>query len=143
MSPCWVRHGYVAAEYKEESAIRRLRLLRALLLRADPGDALDLERRPAALLGDFLILRVDEGAGRFVAFEPAEQFGRHAAVGAQAVVLINDVEKDEFALGIGSGFFRHARLLVDESAPVKRNCARSRSNETVSACDPMPTFRRH
>ena len=53
-----------------------------LLLGADPADALDLERRPAALLGDLLVLRVDEGAGRFVALEPAEQLGRHAAVGA-------------------------------------------------------------
>ena len=55
----------------------KLRLIaigaRFLLLRADPADALDLERRPAALLCNFLILRVDESAGRFVAFETAEK----------------------------------------------------------------------
>src|SRR5581483_11547907 len=116
-----------------------------LLLRADPADALDLERRPAALFGDFPVLRVDEGARRLVALEPAEQFGRHAAVGAQAVVLIDDVEEGVLAFGIGSGFLRHARLLVDERPPVNRNTAANRAAqyETVSARDPMnlPTRR--
>ena len=51
-----------------------------LLLRADPADALDLERGPAALLGDFPVLHVDVGMGRLVALEPAQQLGRHTAV---------------------------------------------------------------
>ena len=82
---------------------------------------------------------MDEGARRLVALEPAEQLGRHAAVGAQAVVLIDDVEEGKFAFGIGSGFLRHARLLVDERPPVNRNTAvnRTAQYETVSARDPM------
>ena len=40
-------------------------------------------------------------------------------VGALGAVFIEDVEKGEFALGIGSGFFGHGRLFVDQGAIVK------------------------
>ena len=34
-------------------------------------------------------------------------------------ILIDDVEKGELAFGIGSGFFRHGRLVLDMRAAVK------------------------
>src|SRR6202000_3469757 len=84
---------------------------RLLLFRTGSVDAFDLERRASAFLGDLAVLLHDEAARGFVAVEAAEQFGRHAAVGALGVVLIDDVEKGEFAFGVGSGFLRHGRLV--------------------------------
>src|SRR5690348_8674765 len=92
-----------------------------LLLRTHAADALDRERRAAAFLGDLAVLLHDVAAGRLVAFEAAEQLARHAAVGADGIVLIGDVEEGEFALGIGPGFFRHGRLVLDCRARVKAN----------------------
>src|SRR5262249_41377205 len=117
------------------SKLRAVAIRRALLLRADPADALDLERRPAAFFGDFAILLVDEPAGRLVAVEAAEQLGRHAAGGAVGGVLVDDVKEGKFAFGIGSGLFRHARLLVDERPSVKRNraVAPSITAQTIAA----------
>ena len=43
-------------------------------------------------------------------FPSAEQFGRHAPVGALGAVFINDIEKGKFAFGIGAGFFGHGGL---------------------------------
>ena len=77
------------------------------LLRADPADALDRQRRAAGFLGDLAVLLHDVATCRLVAVEPAEQLGRHAPVGALGVVFINDIEKGKFAFGIGSGFFGH------------------------------------
>jgi hypothetical protein len=90
-----------------------------LLLRADAADRLDLERWPAGFFGDFAILRGDERLRRFVAVQPAKELGRHAAVGALGIVFIDDVEEGEFAFGIGSGLFWHARLVTDQDAAVK------------------------
>jgi hypothetical protein len=92
---------------------------RLLLLRPDPADALDLKRRPPGFLGDFAVLLVNERPRRLVAVQPAKQVGRHAAVGAHGIVFIDDVKKGEFAFGIGPGFFRHARLVIDTDAAVK------------------------
>src|SRR5215472_3531899 len=114
-----------AADRGDMQSMLRLKGAKLFLLGADPADALDLERRPAAFFGDLAVLLVDIGARRFVAVEPAKKLGRHAAVGALAVVLIDDVEEGEFALGIGSGFLRHARLFVDARATVKRNSSRA------------------
>jgi Sigma-70, region 4 len=92
---------------------------RLLLLCADPAEALDRQRRAAGFLGDFAVLLKDVGACRLVSIEPAKQLGRYATVGALGVVFINDVEKGELAFGIGSGFFRHGRLVADKRAAVK------------------------
>src|ERR1700761_7901592 len=97
-----------------------------LLLRPDPADALDRQCRSPGLFGDLAVLFHDEAAHGFVAVEAAEQFGGHAAVGALAVVLIDDVEKGEFAFGIGSGFLRHGALFLDWGAAVKANHRRWR-----------------
>src|SRR4029079_314095 len=75
-----------------------------------PACALDPHRRAAGFLGDFTVLFQDEPARGFVAVEPAEQFGRHAPVGALGVVFINDIEKGKFAFWIGPGFLGHAGL---------------------------------
>lgn len=79
-----------------------------LFLRADAADALDFHRRPSSFLGNLAVLLHDEPARGFIAIEPAKQFGRHAPVGALGAVFIDDIEKGEFAFGIGPGFFRHA-----------------------------------
>src|ERR1700761_3280105 len=52
---------------------------------------------------------------------PPKKLGRTPPVGALRTVFIADVEKGEFALGIGSGFFRHARLFPESDAAVKTN----------------------
>src|SRR5207247_9909474 len=78
-----------------------------LLLRPDPADALDRQRRAAGFLGDLAVLLHDVAARRLVAVEAAEQLGRHAPVGALAVVFIDDVEEGKLAFGIGPGFFGH------------------------------------
>jgi hypothetical protein len=78
-----------------------------LLLRADLLDFLDRERRLAGLLGNLPVLLQDERAHRFVTVEAAEQIRWHAPVGPLGIVLIEDIEKGEFAFGIGSGFFGH------------------------------------
>src|SRR2546421_12889681 len=83
--------------------LRVSRERRLLLLRPDPLDSLDLHRRAAGFFGDLAVLLHDEGAGRLVAVEATEQFGGHATVGALGAVFIEDVEKGELALGIGSG----------------------------------------
>src|SRR5262249_37479373 len=80
------------------------------LLRADPADALDRERRAATFRGDFAVLLEDISARRLVAVEPAEQLGRHAPVGALRAIFIDDVEEGELAFGIGPGFFGHGGL---------------------------------
>src|SRR5271156_4211002 len=82
-----------------------------LLLRADPADALDLEGGSSGFFGDLAILLVNERPRGLVTVQSAEKLGRHAAVGANGVVFIDDVEKGKFAFGIGAGFFGHARLL--------------------------------
>src|SRR3954463_8636236 len=81
------------------------------LLRAAADDALDLLRRAAGFLRDLAVLLHDEAARGLVLLQAAEQLGRHAPVGALAAVLIDDVEEDEFALGIGAGFLRHVLIL--------------------------------
>src|SRR3981189_2677165 len=55
------------------------------VLRADPFEALDLQRAAAGLFGDFAALLQDIAARRLVAVEAAEQFGRHAPVGPRGV----------------------------------------------------------
>jgi len=106
-----------------------------LLLRADPLDALDRQRRAAGFFGDLAVLLDDEAARGLVAFEAAKQLGRHAPVGTLRAVLIDDIEKGELALGIGSGFLGHARLVVDQGADVKVskqiNGVRARCLETI------------
>jgi hypothetical protein len=52
------------------------------LLSAGAGDALDRQRCAVGFLGDFAVLLDNEAAGGFVLFQAAEQFGRHAPVGA-------------------------------------------------------------
>src|SRR5260363_12715 len=94
-----------------------------LLLRPDPLDRLDLERRAAALFGDLAVLVAQEGAHRLVAVEAAKQLRGHTAVGALRAVFIEDVEEGEFAFGIGPGFFWHARLVPDRGKAVKANPA--------------------
>src|SRR4029077_9986691 len=89
------------------------------LLYADPAETLDGEGRAAGFFGDLAILLHDVAAGRFVALEAAEQFRRHPSVGALCIVFIDDVEKGELALGIGSRLFRHGRLVLDMRAAVK------------------------
>ena len=89
------------------------------LLRPNPFEALDLERWAAALLPDLAVLLHDEGPGRLIAIEAAEQLGGHAPVGALGAVFVEDVEKGEFAFGVGSGFFGHGGLFVDQGAAVK------------------------
>ena len=84
--------------------------LALFLLRADPAEALDRERRAATFLGDLAVLLHDISARRIVSVEPAEQFGRHAPVGALGAVFINDIEKGKFAFGIGAGFLGHGGL---------------------------------
>src|SRR5579872_365630 len=103
-------------------------------LGAHARDALDLERRAAGFLGDGAVLLDDEAARGFVLGEAAEQFGRHAPVGALRAVFIDDVEKDEFPFGVGSGFFRHAgfsrrRAAMSKEKPRRagRSALRSRS----------------
>src|SRR4051812_47562581 len=91
-----------------------------LLLRPDPADALDRYRRAAGFFGDLAVLFHDERARRLVAVQPPEQFGRHAAVGALRVVFIGDVEKGEFAFGIGSGFLGHGGLSSIRAALSKK-----------------------
>jgi len=91
-----------------------------LLLCPDPADAFDRKGRPPGFFGDFAVLFANERSRRLVTVEPAKQLGRHAAVGAHGIVFIDDVEKGELALGVGSGFFRHARLVIDPSVAVKR-----------------------
>lgn len=92
---------------------------RLLLLRPDPFEPLDLQRRLAALFGDRAVLLHDEAAGGLVAVEAAEEFRGDAAVGALGIVLIDDVEEGEFAFRVGSGFLGHGRLVVDCGAAVK------------------------
>lgn len=82
-------------------------VLPLLLLRADAFDALDLQRGTAGLLGDLAVLLGDGGLGRLISVESAQQFAGHAAVGALRAVFIEDVEKGEFAFGIGTGFLGH------------------------------------
>src|SRR6185437_8826789 len=93
-----------------------------LLLRTNPADALDRERGAAAFLGDLAVLLHDVAAGGLIALEPAEQLARHPAVGAHGIVFIDDIEEGEFALRVGSGFFRHGRLVLDCRAQVKAKC---------------------
>jgi len=90
-----------------------------LLLRPDPADALDRQRRAAGFFGDFAVLFHDIAARGLIAIEPAEQLGGHAPVGALRVVLIDDVEKGKFAFGIGPGFLSHGRLFFDQDDVVK------------------------
>ena len=54
-----------------------------------------------------------------VAVQPAEQFGRHAPVGALGVVFIDDIEEGKLAFGIGPGFLGHGRLFFDQGDVVK------------------------
>jgi hypothetical protein len=54
---------------------------------------------------------VNERPRGLITVQAAEEFGRHAAVGALGAVFIEDVEKGEFAFGIGPGFLGHVRLL--------------------------------
>ena len=100
-------------------SLRVSRGLRLLLLRPNPVEALDFERRAAGFFGDLAVLLHDEGAGGLIAIEAAEQLRRHAPVGALRAVFIEDVEKGEFAFGIGSGFLGHGGLVVDKGAAVK------------------------
>lgn len=97
--------------------VRRSRLLAPflflLLPGADPADFLDRQRRPAAFLGDLAVLLHDVAARGLVAVEAAKQLGRHAPVGALRTVFIDDVEKGEFAFGVGAGFFGHGGLVSD------------------------------
>ena len=72
---------------------------------------------------------LDEAARGFVFFQPAEQLGRHAPVGALRAVLIDDVEEHEFAFGVGSRFFRHDRVPIE-----KRKTPRKRGVSPVVAC---------
>src|SRR6202142_1889708 len=81
-------------------------------LRPDAGDAFDLERRAAGFLRDFAVLLDDEAERGRVLLQAAQQFGRHAPVGALRAVLIDDVEEHEFAFGIGSRFLGHGRCPV-------------------------------
>ena len=48
--------------------------------------------------------------GFLVVLESAKQRRWHAAVRALRAVLVKDVEKGEFAFGVGPGFLWHARL---------------------------------
>jgi hypothetical protein len=100
------------------AAQRNASFQRLLLLRADPLEVLDLQRGLPALFGDLAVLLHDEGAGRLVAVEAAEQLRGHAPVGALGAVFIEDVEEGEFAFGICSGFFGHGGLVVDQGAIV-------------------------
>ena len=93
-----------------------------LLLHPNPIEALDLQRRPPALFRDLAVLLHDEAARGFVAVEAAEQLGGHAAVGALGAVFVDDVEKGELALRIGSGFFGHGGL-SSISAPLSKQNA--------------------
>src|SRR4051794_26959652 len=80
------------------------------LLGADPADVLDGQGRAAGFFGDLAVLLEDVASGRLVAIEAAEQFRRHAPVGALRIVLIDNVEKGEFAFGIATGLFCHGGL---------------------------------
>src|SRR5579864_1632691 len=95
-----------------------------LFLRADPADLFDLERRPAGLFGDFAILFGNERARGLVAVQPAKKLGRHTAVGTLGAVFIDDVEKGEFAFGIGPGLFRHGSLSSIKRPLSKQNWRR-------------------
>src|SRR5690606_16033706 len=64
-----------------------------LLARAP--DRLDRQRRHARLLRDRAVLVHDEGPGRLVLVQAAEQLARHLAVGALAAILIDNVEQHE------------------------------------------------
>jgi hypothetical protein len=107
---------------------------RLLLLRPDPLHAGDLQWGLAALFGDLAVLLGDGSFGRLVAVEAAEQLRGDAAVRALRAVHISDVEKGEFAFGIGTGFLGHARLVGDADARVKANARR--------ACMPSTTWQR-
>jgi hypothetical protein len=108
---------------RNRSGARRFRVGegRLLLLGADAFQALDGERGLAALGGDLAVLFGDRGLGRFVAVEAAEQLGGNAAVGALRAVLVENVEKGEFAFGIGTGFLGHGGLFDDQRRRVKTN----------------------
>ena len=95
--------------FRPATAVRSAGLL---LFLAGAPDALDLHRRAAGFLRDLAVLLHDEAARGLVLLQPAENFRRHAPVGALAAVLIDDVEEGEFALGIGTGLLRHAGLLI-------------------------------
>jgi hypothetical protein len=92
-----------------------------LLLGANALDAGDLDWRLAAFLGDLGVLVGNCLLGRLVAIEAAKQLRGDAAVGALRAVHISDVEKGEFAFGIGTGFLGHAGLWTSarkESKPL-------------------------
>src|SRR5258705_2287794 len=124
-----------------DRARQRLKVL--LLLCPDPADALDRQRRAAGFLGDLAVLFHDVAARRLVAVQPAEQFGRHAPVGALRVVLIDDVEKGEFAFGIGPGFLGHGRAFRRSRRCCQRKLRCARKAKRLSGiCKYLPILHR-
>ena len=91
------------------------------LFRADSADALDGKRRAAGSRGDLAVLFENVTVCGLVTIQPAEQFRGHAPVGTLRPILIDDVEKGELAFGIGSGLFRHGRLLSISALKSKEN----------------------
>jgi len=102
-----------------------------LLLRPNALDAGNLHRGLAALFRDLAVLVGDGLLGRLVAVEAAEQLRGDAAVGALRAVHISDVEKGEFAFGIGTGFLGHARLVDAAAAGVKDIACRASMPSTA------------
>src|SRR6185503_10339606 len=110
---------------RAELLARELPLLHALaglVLRVRAHDSLDPQRRHAGFRADIAVLRLDHGARRLVAIEPAEQLGRDLAVGALRAVFIEDVEQHELAAGARSWF--PGPVVVRLSAPAPRGNTR-------------------
>src|SRR5690606_2461426 len=68
--------------------------------RSGAGDGLDGATRAAGALGDLAVLRLDDGAGRLVALETAEDLARDAAVRGLGAVLVDDVEEHELSFRV-------------------------------------------
>src|SRR5207302_5056076 len=57
--------------------------------------------------------------------EPAEQLGRHLAVGALRAVFIDDIEQHEFAAGARSWFPGHVLVPLSARARGRNTCRNS------------------